>query len=128
MIMKIKKLEPYCNLETIFDGRGGIFTWNPDEPIVEWNFMYINPRKIRGNHYHREFDEYVLITSGNGVMISRDSKDEPEEFIYLGKGDCVFIPKNTPHAFNAITECTLVSFLTKKWDDCNPPIIREELV
>jgi mannose-6-phosphate isomerase-like protein (cupin superfamily) len=113
---------------TIFDGRGGIFTWNPQTPIVEWNFMFCNPGKVRGNHYHPEFDEYILVTLGNGVMISRDSKDSPEEFLYLGRGDCVYIPKDTPHTFYAITECTVVSFLAKRWDDCNPPMIREDIV
>ncbi|MBI1910238.1 MAG: cupin domain-containing protein [Deltaproteobacteria bacterium] len=127
--MRIVKMEPQCNLTTIYDGRGGIFTWNPkDLPIVEWNFMYYSPGKVRGNHYHSEFDEYILVTFGNGVMVSRESDGAPEEFLYLGRGDCVYIPRNTPHAFQAITECTIASFLTKKWDDCEVPVLRKELI
>lgn len=125
--MKIKKLEPYCNLSTVKDGRGGIFTFWPKDPIVEFNFMSIKADKIRGNHSHPEFDEYVLITSGEGVIVTKDSASAKEEFIYLSKGQCIYTPKNTTHVFYAITDCNLVSFLTKKWDDCNQPIVHENL-
>ena len=37
-----------CNLDTVRDGRGGIFTWIPDEPIVEFNMLYFQPGKTRG--------------------------------------------------------------------------------
>ena len=38
--MSIKVLHPTCNLDTIKDGRGGIFTWIPEEPIVEFNMLF----------------------------------------------------------------------------------------
>jgi len=81
--MKIKRLFPSTNLDTVRDGRGGIFTFIPDDPIVEFNFNYIKSGKIRGNHYHPEFDEYFLITEGEGVLVTRES-DESKE--------CVAIP------------------------------------
>ncbi|MBU2576888.1 MAG: cupin domain-containing protein [Nanoarchaeota archaeon] len=125
--MKIEKLNPDCNLNTIKDGRGGIFTFIPKDPIVEFNHLYIKAAKIRGNHFHPEFDEYLLIVSGSGVIVTKDSPDSKEEFIYLSRGDCVYTPKNTPHVFYAITDCEAVAMLTKKWDDCNPPIVHENL-
>ncbi|MBI2653362.1 cupin domain-containing protein [Candidatus Woesearchaeota archaeon] len=124
--MKIKRLEPECNLATVRDGRGGIFTYYPKDPIVEFNFMFIKEHKIRGNHWHPEFDEYFLLTSGEGIMVTKD-EDEKEKFLYLSKGQCVHSPKNTKHVFYAITDCEAVVMLTKKWDDCNPPIIHENL-
>ena len=48
--MTVQILKPDCNLETIRDGRGGIFTWIPKEPIVEFNMLYFNPGKVRGFH------------------------------------------------------------------------------
>ena len=125
--MKIKRLEPTCNLATVKDGRGGIFTFYPKDPIVEFNFLFIKSTKIRGNHYHPEFDEYFLLTSGEGIMVTKDSPDAEEEFLYLSKGQCTYAPKNTRHVFYAITDCTAVSLLTKKWDDSNPPIVHENL-
>ena len=59
--MSIQILNPTCNLETILDGRGGIFTWFPNEPLVEFNMLYFNSGKIRGLHYHPEFVEYSLV-------------------------------------------------------------------
>ena len=60
----IEILIPSCNLSTIDDGRGGIFTWIPDEPLMEFNMLYFKPGKVRGNHYHPEFTEYFLVTDG----------------------------------------------------------------
>ena len=81
--MKIKKLAPTCDLRTVKDGRGGIFTWLPKDPIVEFNFVFIKANKLRGNHYHPEFDEYFLITEGQGVIVSKSSKKAKEEFLYI---------------------------------------------
>ncbi|RJQ34749.1 cupin domain-containing protein [Candidatus Parcubacteria bacterium] len=124
--MKIKKIAPQSNLDTVRDGRGGIFTFYPDKPILEFNFQFLNKGKIRGNHYHPEYDEYYLITDGNGVMVTK-TDDGKDEFLYVGKGDCLFIPQGVSHVFYAITDCNLVTFLTKKWDDCDPPIVHENL-
>jgi hypothetical protein len=47
--MKIKKMTPTCDLRTVKDGRGGIFTWLPKDPIVEFNLVFIKANKLRGN-------------------------------------------------------------------------------
>jgi len=124
--MKIKKIDPACNLDTVRDGRGGIFTFYPGTPIVEFNFQFVNKGKIRGNHYHPEFDEYYLITLGNAVVVTKSEKGE-EEFLYVGKGDCVYIPQGVPHVTYAITDFNMITLLTKKWDDCKQPIVHEDL-
>jgi len=124
--MKIEVLHPACNLETVRDGRGGIFTWLPKDPLVEFNILYFLPGKSRGHHYHPEFNEYFLVVEGSGVMVTRDSKDAPEEHIHMSRGSCVRTPIGISHAFHAITAVTAVAMLSKRWDDCNPPIIRVE--
>ncbi len=124
--MRIKKISPECNLATVRDGRGGIFTFYPEKPIVEFNFVFVNKGKIRGNHYHPEFDEYYLITSGQGVIVTK-SEDGKEEFLYVGTGDCLYLPQGAPHVFYGITDCTMVSFLAKRWNDCAAPIVHENL-
>ena len=53
--MKIKRFEPSCNLVTLKDGRGSIYQWVPDKPIMEWTHQTIIKGKLRGNHYHPEF-------------------------------------------------------------------------
>ena len=125
--MKIKRLFPSANLDTVRDGRGGIFTFIPDDPIVEFNFNYIKAGKIRGNHYHPEFDEYFLITEGEGVLVTRESDESEEDFIFLSKGQCTHTPKGEKHVFIAITDCVAIAMLTKKWDDCEKPIVHVDM-
>ncbi len=114
---------------TVSDGRGGIFTWIPQEPLVEFNMLYFQPGKTRGNHYHPEFVEYFLIVDGSGVMVSKDHEvTGGERIIHMSKGMCVRTPIGVTHAFYAITPVTAIAMLSKKWDDCNPPIKREDLI
>ena len=93
--MNIKIIKPTCNLDTIKDQRGGIFSYVPKEPILEWTHQFIKSGKIRGNHCHPEFDEYILLISGVGVEVEKDMKTGEEEKYFLSKGNCIFIPKNT---------------------------------
>ena len=107
--MKIKILHPSCNLDTVRDGRGGIFTWLPEDDIVEFN-------------------EYFLVVEGSGVMVTRDSENAPEELIHMSRGTCVRTPIGISHTFYAVTAVTAVALLSKRWDDCEKPIVRVEFL
>jgi len=120
--MDYKILKPSCNLDTVRDGRGGIFTWLPESPIVEFNLLYFNPGKVRGHHYHPEFDEYFLVVEGSGTMVYKN-KNEEEDYIHMSTGTCVLTKAGLSHTFYAITEVKAVAMLTKEWDSCTPPII-----
>jgi oxalate decarboxylase/phosphoglucose isomerase-like protein (cupin superfamily) len=120
------RVQPGCNLDTIKDGRGAIFSYIPNHPIVEWTHQFIKAGKLRGNHCHPEFDEYILLVSGNGVEVAKNP-DGTETRIDMSKGTCIFIPKGTYHVFLSITDCESVSFLTKKWDDCTQPIVHTNM-
>ena len=124
--MSVTILKPSCNLDTIKDGRGGIFTWLPDKPVVEFNMLYFRPGKIRGFHLHPHFEEYLLVVEGNGTLVTRDDPDDKktESFIHLSKGTCTKTTINTYHTIYAITEMTIVAMLTKRWDHSDPPIIK----
>ena len=113
--MAVTIIMPTCNLETVKDGRGGIFTWLPKEPLVEFNMLYFNPGKVRGFHFHPEFIEYLLVVNGNGTLVYRDDVNDKktEKFIHLSKGICTRTDKNTYHTVYAITEMTIVAMLTK---------------
>jgi mannose-6-phosphate isomerase-like protein (cupin superfamily) len=127
LLMRMKSFKPGCNLNTIRDGRGAIFSFVPDAPILEWTHQFIKAGKVRGNHCHPEFDEYILLVAGAGVEVEKDSETGAESFIYMNQGECIFIPANTYHVFLAITDCQSVSFLTKRWDDCKEPIRHQNL-
>ena len=125
--MNIKLVTPTCNLNTIKDGRGAIFSYVPDMPIFEWTHQYIKAGKIRGNHCHPEFDEYIMLLNGAGVEVEKDVKSGEEYIFEMNKGTCIFIPRGTYHVFLAIMDCESISFLTKRWDDCSQPIILTNL-
>ncbi len=125
--MKMKAFKPNCNLSTIKDGRGAIFSFVPETPILEFTHQFIKAGKVRGNHCHPEFDEYILLVDGEGVEVEKNTETGEEHFVYLSKGECVYIPRGTYHVFLAISDCQSVSFLTKRWDDCEKPIIHENL-
>jgi mannose-6-phosphate isomerase-like protein (cupin superfamily) len=125
--MGIHVVQPSCNLSTIKDGRGAIFSYVPKAPNLEFTHQFIKAGKVRGNHCHPEFDEYILLINGSGVEIEKNIETGEEKFVQMSKGTCIFVPKNTYHVFLAITECESVSFLTKPWDACDVPIIHRDL-
>lgn len=125
--MKMKVVHPECNLATLRDGRGAIFSFVPDAPILEWTHQFIYRGSLRGNHCHPEFDEYILLVGGEGVEIEKDIVSGEEHFIYMSHGNCIFIPRGVYHVFRAITDAESVSFLTKPWNECKAPIVHENL-
>lgn len=126
--MKIEIIKPTCNLQTVRDGRGGIFSWVPQDKIAEFNLLYFRPGKTRGNHYHNEFNEYFLVVEGEGVMVTKDSQDTPEEVIHMSKGMCARTPVGVAHTFYAITSVTVIAMLSKPWDECKQPIVRMDVI
>ncbi len=116
-------LLPTCNIETVRDGRGGIFTWVPREPLMEFNMLYFQPGKTRGNHWHPEFNEYFLVVEGSGIMVWKANEGDPDNIVHMSKGSCVRTQSGVAHAFYAITPVTAVAMLSKQWDKSNPPII-----
>tara|TARA_X000001388_G_scaffold68016_2_gene55589 strand:- start:888 stop:1268 length:381 start_codon:yes stop_codon:yes gene_type:complete len=119
------RYEPRVFVDTLSDGRGGIFNWVPEHKIKEFNFLFWNKGADRGDHYHPHFHEYMLLTSGEGVSIS--GEEENKKTIYLSRGHCLYVPKGVVHVFHAITDCTAVSFLSEEWDLSNPPIIYQKV-
>ena len=124
----IEILQSHCNISTIKDGRGGIFTWVPDEPIMEFNMLYFSPGKVRGNHFHPEFNEYFLVVDGSVAMITKDPTNDSEIVMLASKGVCFRTPMGVSHAVHAITNATCISLLTKPWDACIEPIRHEDLI
>ncbi len=124
---KFGLLKPNCNINTVIDGRGGIFTWTPETDIKEFNMLYFTPGASRGNHMHPEFTEYFLVVEGSGIMVLKESPDAKEQVIHMGKGECTFASPGVAHAFHAITPVTAIAMLSKPWDTCNPPIIHENV-
>lgn len=121
-------LRPTCNVSTLTDGRGGIFTWVPQDAIREFNILYFKVGATRGNHYHPEFVEYFLVIDGVGAMVYKEEEGTPNHVVHMSKGTCVRTPAGVPHAFQAVTEVTALALLTKPWDDCKVPVVHIDIL
>lgn len=119
---KIKLLEADI-ADAAIDSRGAIYSFLPKDPIVE--FVYIDTKQgvTRGHHYHKEFDEYIVMVHGEGIYLE-PLDDGSIRKIVVGAGHAIYIPIGTPHTFVPLTDCKSVSMLTRCWDNCQEPITR----
>ena len=124
---QIEILSASCNISTVQDGRGAIFSWVPNENIKEFTMLYFQPNKVRGNHFHPEFAEYFLVADGSVVLLTKDVDTGEELNILCGKGFCFRTPPNTSHAVHALEPSICISFLTKPWEQCDQPIVYANL-
>ena len=118
---KIEILKPN-EADSMIDHRGKIIPFLPDSDIKEFVFIETVAGIDRGHHYHPEFDEYILVTSGGGTYYEKIN-DKIRE-ITVRAGDCIKIPQGIYHTFIADTFTTSVSCLTKRWTDCDTPILK----
>ena len=122
-MQRIKKLIPEINPITFKDGRGIIQTYIPEtDAIKEWNYIVTLQGAVRGHHYHKEFDEYIMFVHGEGVYT--ELTDGQELTTPVSSGDCIFLPKLVPHTFYPTSDCKMISLITKRWDECVEPITR----
>mgnify|MGYP003632056069 FL=1 len=115
-------IEIISNEAAFTDDRGHVTTYLPKDPLVEINVIFSKKGVIRGFHYHPEYEEYMIITKGQG-SITEYYEDGSSETLYTPEGSIVRIPTNINHSSEALTDYTFVNLLTKKWSDCDTPIV-----
>lgn len=126
MTKQATKINAEINPATFKDGRGIIKTFYPEsDNIAEWNYIVTNKGNTRGFHYHKEFDEYIMMIQGEGVYVVT-GVDGTQESIPVGAGECLYLPANVPHTLYPITDCKMIAMITKRWNDCAEPITRFE--
>ena len=120
---KIKKLDPDINPITVKDGRGIISTfYHQTTDIKEWSYIVTLKGSVRGHHLHKEFDEYIMFVEGSGVYT--ELTEGKELVTPVATGDCIFIPRYTPHTFYPTSDSKAIALITKKWNDCDEPLTR----
>jgi uncharacterized RmlC-like cupin family protein len=120
MTGKIQLMTPDIN-DKALDSRGAIYSFIPKDSIVEFCYIDTKVGSTRGQHYHQEFDEYIMLVNGEGVYLEQ-LEDGTVRKIVMGAGQTIYVPAFTPHTFFPLTDCKAVSLLTKQWDDCTNPI------
>lgn len=124
-------IDPSCNLATLQDGRGGVFTWADLPKLDEINLIITRAGENRGFHYHTEFREWVMVVEGEGVYMRWTPENEPRfggdgqfPFTKMGPGNLIHFPMGAPHTLVALTDIKILAMLDKRWDDCENPITR----
>jgi len=100
---KIKFILPDINDKAI-DSRGAIYSFIPHDEIVEFCYVTTKSGHARGHHYHKEFDEYLMLVDGEGIYLEL-LDDGTVRKIVIGAGQTLYVPRLTPHTFIPITDC-----------------------
>ena len=113
--MKQKNIweQPTAPLELHSDVRGDITDIFYKDNIHHVAVIRSNKGAIRGNHYHKETTQYMLITKGALEYWHKPlgSDDEPN-CILLKEGDFMETPPNEIHALNIVEDNEFVVFTT----------------
>ena len=70
----------------------------------------------RGNHYHRQKQEWVYLFAGAGLLVVEDVETKVREAISMVTGDLVYIPPNIAHAFVVQQDGMAVEFSPIRFD------------
>lgn len=99
--MKIRNIHDVegTNLEYHEDSRGHIVDMFYDENINHVAVVKSEPGSIRGNHYHKESTQHMLMTQGSLEYWYKPlGSDEDAKMVVVSEGDIVSTPPNEVHA------------------------------
>ena len=86
-------------LESHTDERGTIIDLFYNETIHHVARVTSKPASIRGNHYHKETTQHMLMTKGSlEYWYKPVDSDEPAQMVVAFVGDIVSTPPNEVHA------------------------------
>ena len=100
------------NLELHEDDRGKIKDIFYKKNINHVAIIDSKPQALRGNHFHKDTTQYIMIISGGLIYWYKDYKDTNEaNFINLYEGDIVSTPPYEIHALSIHkTGCRFMAF------------------
>lgn len=86
-------------LEIHTDDRGSIVDLFYNEDINHVATVISEPNVIRGNHYHKETTQHMLMTKGSlEYWYKNIDSDEPSKMVVANEGDLVSTGPNEIHA------------------------------
>ena len=105
--------------DTFKDDRGAIDNYYLPEPInwiglIDTNKVNEKSGVLRGNHYHPEQEQKVLVISGSYVSVYKDLLDEasPIKYHLVEGGDLVITPPNLAHTQIFLEDTILLNLVT----------------
>jgi nucleoside-diphosphate-sugar epimerase/dTDP-4-dehydrorhamnose 3,5-epimerase-like enzyme/SAM-dependent methyltransferase len=118
------------------DERGNIDNYYLPEPI-NWiglieTIVKSEKNSLRGNHYHPEQEQKVLVVSGSYVSVYMDltKKDTPIKYHLVQAGDLVITPPNIAHTQLFLEDCILLNLVSgeRKHENYGKHTVYYELV
>ena len=88
----------------------------------EVNYIKSLKGSVRGNHYHKNTKEAIILLEGKVEADFRDKTDKKTEV--LKAGDVIIIEPETVHTFKAIEDSSWINLLTLKNNPENPDIYK----
>jgi len=122
--------------DSVKDERGNIENYYLSEPI-NWiglieTIVKEEKNSVRGNHYHPEQEQKVLVISGSYLSVYRDlkNKDDPIKYHVVKAGDLVVTPPNIIHTQIFLEDCVLLNLVKgeRKSENYGKHTIHYELV
>lgn len=115
MLMKVKNIwknvEP--PLEMHKDDRGDITDIIYNEKFTHMTIINSVPGALRGNHYHKESEQWILVTKGSMVYDYRDNPEDTSgtKSVEVFEGDLVYTPPMEVHALRiGKVGCQFITF------------------
>ena len=98
-------------LEFFEDERGKISDIFYKKNINHVAIIHSEPNVMRGNHYHKESTQHMLITKGSLEYWHKPlGSTEEAEYVLLEEGDFVSTPPNEIHALNIVEDNEFIVF------------------
>lgn len=113
-------LNPYRHFD---DSRGRMLGVINDGQWEEINYIETAASCTRGGHYHRNTRELFLLISGTiKVRIRALDRQDFQEFTLSG-GSIFVVEPGEAHWFEALTACSWINALSKRFDQAAPDIV-----
>lgn len=87
-------------------------------PIEQVNSYDIKRGAVLGDHFHKETYEYFYVTKG--TIRARVGSNE----MTMNRGSLFVVEPNERHSIEALTESSIMTFLTKQFDQRRPDVHR----
>jgi quercetin dioxygenase-like cupin family protein len=95
--------------EAFIDERGEIRDLLRDVAIDSVTLIRSSKGAIRGNHYHRETEQYTYVLEGKLQWVTQLPGSGPEEHVAV-PGDLILSPADERHAMQAIEDSVFLVF------------------
>ena len=87
-----------------------------DFNIKQVNILFSYANTIRGNHFHKETEEYFYIIKGRVSVSLTDINSNEKQVFIIETGECFHVYPYQMHVLSFIEDTHIMSFYSKEFD------------